>query len=154
MPSHVFCRMWKILLCPSMYSYVIGSHFCSILLILTVQLITNTSEQYLLQSFSFKIYFLWHYYVISHPDICRHLTLSFRHLCSTDSRFAPSQWETALLCNDVSHWLGASLESALFMSGRDPNCGSCKVMDFLVIYCQMSWILNRLINQCFWVHSS
>ena len=29
-----------------------------------------------------------------------------------DSRFAPSQWETALLCNDVSHWLGASLESA------------------------------------------
>ena len=30
-----------------------------------------------------------------------------------DSRFAPSQWETALLCNDVSHWLGASLDSAL-----------------------------------------
>ena len=29
-----------------------------------------------------------------------------------DSRFAPSQWETALLCNDVSHWLGASLDSA------------------------------------------
>ena len=30
-----------------------------------------------------------------------------------DSRFAPSQWETVLHCNDVSHWLGASLESAL-----------------------------------------
>ena len=30
-----------------------------------------------------------------------------------DSRFAPSQWETALLCNDVSHWLDASLESVL-----------------------------------------
>ena len=30
-----------------------------------------------------------------------------------DSRFASSQWETALLCNDVSHWLCASLESAL-----------------------------------------
>ena len=28
-----------------------------------------------------------------------------------DSRFAPSQWETALLCNDVSHWLGTNLES-------------------------------------------
>ena len=27
--------------------------------------------------------------------------------------FAPSQWETALFCNDVSHWLNASLESAL-----------------------------------------
>ena len=31
-----------------------------------------------------------------------------------DSRFAPSQWEMALLCNDVSHWLGTSLESALW----------------------------------------
>ena len=30
-----------------------------------------------------------------------------------DSRFSSSQWETALLCNDVSHLLGASLESAL-----------------------------------------
>ena len=30
-----------------------------------------------------------------------------------DSRFAPSQCETALLCNDVSHWLGASLESTM-----------------------------------------
>ena len=29
----------------------------------------------------------------------------------TDSRFAPRQWETALLCNNVSHWLGANLES-------------------------------------------
>ena len=29
-----------------------------------------------------------------------------------DSRFASSKWETVLLGNDVSHWLGASLESA------------------------------------------
>ena len=28
------------------------------------------------------------------------------HYSRADSRFAPSQWETALLCNDVSHWLG------------------------------------------------
>ena len=32
----------------------------------------------------------------------------------SDSRFAPSQWETALLCNDVSYWLGASLKLALY----------------------------------------
>ena len=32
-----------------------------------------------------------------------------------NSRFAPSQWETALFCNDVSHWLGAKLESALII---------------------------------------
>ena len=30
-----------------------------------------------------------------------------------ESRFAPSQWETPLLCNDVSHWLGVNLESAI-----------------------------------------
>ena len=33
--------------------------------------------------------------------------------CRADSRFAPGQWEAALLCNDVSHWLDANLESAL-----------------------------------------
>ena len=30
-----------------------------------------------------------------------------------DSKFALSQWETALLCNEVSRWLGANLESDL-----------------------------------------
>ena len=35
-----------------------------------------------------------------------------------DSRFAPSQWETALLCNDVSHWLCTSLESALLFDHK------------------------------------
>ena len=30
----------------------------------------------------------------------------------TDSRFAPSQWEMALLCNDVSHWLCALYKQA------------------------------------------
>ena len=34
-------------------------------------------------------------------------------MCRADSRFAPSQWETAFLCNDVFHWLGANLKSAL-----------------------------------------
>ena len=30
-----------------------------------------------------------------------------------DSWFEPNQWETALLCNEVSHWVGASLKSDL-----------------------------------------
>ena len=34
-----------------------------------------------------------------------------------ESRFAPSQWGTALLDNAVSHWLDASLESALHPQG-------------------------------------
>ena len=43
---------------------------------------------------------------------------SFQSWLTLDSRFAPSQWETALLCNDVSHWLGASLESVLALWGH------------------------------------
>ena len=49
------------------------------------------------------------------PISCHHPTqhLTFLlYINRADSRFAPSQWET-LLCNDVSHWLGASLELAL-----------------------------------------
>ena len=30
-----------------------------------------------------------------------------------DSRLAPSEWETSLQSNAISHWLGANLESAL-----------------------------------------
>ena len=36
-----------------------------------------------------------------------------RCIYRADSRFVPSQWEKALLCNDVSHWLDANLESSL-----------------------------------------
>ena len=48
-----------------------------------------------------------------------------------DTRFAPSHWETSLHCNDVSHWLGASLESTLdyclllIVCRRHTICGSC-----------------------------
>ena len=33
--------------------------------------------------------------------------------CRADPRFVPSQWETLLQSNAVSHWLGTNLESAL-----------------------------------------
>ena len=36
------------------------------------------------------------------------------YIIRADSRFMPSQWEMALLCNDISHWLGTNLESALY----------------------------------------
>ena len=34
-------------------------------------------------------------------------------IISADLRYAPSQWETSLQSNAVSHWLGANLEPAL-----------------------------------------
>ena len=46
------------------------------------------------------------------------VTLSNQYRAGADSRFALSQWETALLCNDVSYWLGANIESALMSEGR------------------------------------
>ena len=33
------------------------------------------------------------------------------------SRNVPSQWETSLQCNNVSHWLGAYLDSSLYWLG-------------------------------------
>ena len=37
----------------------------------------------------------------------------YKELSRADSRFAPSEWETVLLYNDVSNWLGVNLGSAL-----------------------------------------
>ena len=55
-----------------------------------------------------------------HRNVCRHCWVAGDHrygatlLClRADSRLAPSQWETSLQSNAVSHWLGANLESAL-----------------------------------------
>ena len=55
--------------------------------------------------------------------------------CRADSRFAPSQWETALLCNDISHWLGASLESALVLDCRIMWWSVVKKMLTLLHWC-------------------
>ena len=51
-----------------------------------------------------------------------------------DSRFAPSQWETSLQSNTVSHWLGANLESALY-----------NMMLYHMIWCT-TWLRPRLLG--------
>ena len=40
-------------------------------------------------------------------------TISHLHYPRDLFRYAPSPWETSLHCNDVSHWLGAYLDSSL-----------------------------------------
>ena len=60
-------------------------------------LLVTLQSSYVLQTFSVKQ---------------SHIHTSIR----ADSRYVPRQSETALLCNDVSHWLGTSLESALSMT--------------------------------------
>ena len=59
---------------------------------------------------SFVFLALTHRYVFTK---LKEILWKLLQMCRADSRFAPHQWETALLCNDVSHWLGAGLESAL-----------------------------------------
>ena len=51
----------------------------------------------------------------SHPESHHQYMEYIPSNIRADSRFASSQWETALLCNGITHWLGASLESALNM---------------------------------------
>ena len=66
-------------------------------------------------------------------------TLPWLSSFRADSRFAPSQWETTLLCNDVSHWLGTRLEWTLsyvelFLKLNTPPCRSVFLWpgDFIV----------------------
>ena len=42
-------------------------------------------------------------------------------ILQADSRFAPSQWETSLQSNTVSHWLDANLELALYYTQVPPD---------------------------------
>ena len=48
---------------------------------------------------------------------------STQTLIMADSRLAPSQLETSLQSNAVSHWLVANPESALFISTTDLRVG-------------------------------
>ena len=48
-----------------------------------------------------------------HPRYTSCWTPMIIYVFRADSRFAPSKWEKSLQSNAVSHWLGASLESAL-----------------------------------------
>ena len=69
-----------------------------------------------------------------------------------DSRFAPRQCETALLCNDVPHWLGASLESTLFYSIyililRCTEYKSDMVLTNLCFCINVSQYISRVVQQ-------
>ena len=64
-----------------------------------------------------------HHWVMRHSHQPYYIYGRFWSVIRADSRFAPSQWETPLQSNAVSHWLSASLESALCSAsnGRSPT---------------------------------
>ena len=55
-------------------------------------------------------------------------------LYRADSRFAPSQWETALLCNDVSHWLGAKPRISPDIAVSPHRRDTCRVLMLTIHY--------------------
>ena len=68
-----------------------------------------------------------------HDTACAHTTkhliwpgqgaVAVRSDLRVDSRFAPSQWDMALLCN-ISHWQGADLVSALYLVCFVQDCSN------------------------------
>ena len=79
-------------------------------------------------------------------------TITIRIIRSVDSMFASSQWETALLCNDVSHWLGASLESALIL--RVCNVSSCTAANEARFNCRRDFGCPRHLSWTAEVHAN
>ena len=71
----------------------------------TFRLSLNSCSKYTLE---YVLDLQQHLYIINN---CRRYQSCIR----VDSRFAPSQWETLLQSIEVSHWLGANLESILYM---------------------------------------
>ena len=71
-------------------------------------------------------------------------------LCHTaDSRLAPSQWETSLQRNAVSHWLGANLESALWLSFMHRFFylfGGKTLRKWIIDFCQFDLQENNLVK--------
>ena len=62
-----------------------------------------------------------------------------------ESRFAPSQRKTVLLCSDVSHWLGANLESTLGLKTKSSPTVEQKHVTFK--YPLMRWFDRRNVHQ-------
>ena len=92
-----------------------------------------------------KSFLLWFVTLGKHPQVSWQQTYLYR----ADSRFVPRQWDTALLRNDISHWLGASLESALlyhWLSGRlgylhccSPECSGFNIRMVKTLMLKKIW---------------
>ena len=69
-----------------------------------------------------------------------------QYILRDQSRYSPSQWETSLQCNDVSHWLGAYLDWSLYTSL------STKVFIYLFLIFQVKLSLNLSMSLCLWFY--
>ena len=73
---------------------------------------------------------------------CKYIQKSNR----VHSRLAPSQWETALQSNAVSHWLSASLESALYPIVRQIRGLFAEPCNAVLRFCFFFIVQHRAIS--------
>ena len=96
---------------------------------------------------------IWEFFTGTVPLIVL-INSNFRRLiiCRTNSRLAPSQWETSLQSNAVSHWLGANLESAFYVPLRDYIWYAWAACNFMVqnvlrryfnLHASILWLTSR-----------
>ena len=86
------------------------SHLASLIIMLHICIVKNSSH------FPYDAYVHHEFVTNASRFNCRRIR---KIVLRAGSSFTPSQWETALLCNDISLWLGASLESALVLGHDD-----------------------------------
>ena len=70
------------------------------------------------------------------------------------NRFAPSQWETSLQSNAISHWLGANLQSALNIPTLQLMCKvmlRVSVTAILQIVCTSTISIKAKCSLCVWM---
>ena len=68
-----------------------------------------------------------------------------RYTCSDQFRYAPSQWETSLHCNDASHWLGAYLDWSLHMVTGQSFLQVLSI-EYLINVCINTGLLKHIFN--------
>ena len=74
----------------------------------------DVTRYFIIHKYNFCLkYFVLEYCVYHGFRICLIAIIRILIKYKADSRLAPSQWETLLWSNTVSHWLGANLESSL-----------------------------------------
>ena len=87
---------------------------------------------------------------LSWEDRIRAGSCDFKVWYRADCRIVLSQWETALLCNAVSHWLGANLESSLWYM----FCLHHKIILYeKTLCCTMLKQVSCMLTSSIWVRS-
>ena len=126
-----FCRSWEIKLiakdncCVMMLRFIIVAESYSLCVIRnhhcrhSIIMISLTHRNGIQAS-------CWRYRWAIYPLHVGPVDIYPYNIYRADSRLAPSQWETSLQSNAVSHWLGTNLESALIYYPKLCHHHACK----------------------------